>query len=198
MPDSPTIVTAAVGVTLTPKDGWHRLPITTTWDGLASDVSAWIAFRLQADRLDVAGGACEAAPVCPGSPAGASTERLWEYSVVELFLVTASGYLEVELGPDGRHLAYSFAAPRVRTGSWVARSARQIPMPPGAGWGSAACFDRPSVLADAPIEKLNAFAHLPGRLAGHPAGARLFAFHSLPGPRPDFHQPSRFPRWTAR
>lgn len=200
MSDSPHTFYATVGASLTPTGGWHRLPITTTWDGCASDVSAWVAFRLEVDRLDVVAGAFEPAPLCPSTPAGASTDRLWEFSVVELFVATSSGYLEVELGPEGRHLVYSFGAPRVRTGSQEARSARGIPIPPGSGWASAATFARPPVLSDPgpPIERVNAFAHLPGRVAGSPAGARLFAFHPLPGPRPDFHQPRRFPRWAAR
>jgi hypothetical protein len=200
MSDSPSHVYATALAALTPGGGWHRLPITTTWDGLASDVSAWVAFRLEVGRLDVVVGAFEPVPVCPSTPAGASTDRLWEYSVVELFLATSAGYLEVELGPDGRHLVYSFASPRVRTGAQEARSAHGIPIPPGKGWASAASFDRSPVLSDpgAPIEKVNAFAHLPGRVAGTPSDSRLFAFNPLPGPRPDFHQPTRFPRWTAR
>ena len=181
--------------------GWHSLPITTTWDGRAANVRAWVAFRLTDDLLEVAGGAVEEAPVSPLLPTAARTERLWEYSVVELFLVTAAGYLELELGPDGRYLAYSFGAPRERTASYEAHQAGAIPMLPGAGWASVAIFDRKSVfrMAGGPVQKLNAFAHLPGLTAAEPAAGRatLFAFHPLPGDRPDFHQPMRFPGWRG-
>ena len=50
--------------------------------------------------------------VPPQEPPG-STWALWEYEVVELFLVDESGsYLELEFGPHGHFLALRLVAPR--------------------------------------------------------------------------------------
>ena len=66
--------------------------------------------------------------VPPQEPPG-STWALWEYEVVELFLVDESGsYLELEFGPHGHFLALRLVAPREMASthlSWIiARKSR--------------------------------------------------------------------------
>ena len=65
------------------------------------------------------------APRIPDAPRGARVEGLWEYDVVECFVVGADGrYFELELGAGGHYLALAFDAPRRRVRRLRARVAR--------------------------------------------------------------------------
>ncbi|MGE5233027.1 MAG: hypothetical protein ACM3OB_02865 [Acidobacteriota bacterium] len=130
----------------------------------------------------------------PAPPAGPGpTDRLWEFEVVELFLAgPAAGppeqprhpYLEVELGPHGHHLALRFLGVRNPVERALAIACRAEIH--GASWEAevrvaAACLPpRPW--------SANAFA-----MHGRGAARRYLAATPLPGARPDFHQPDRFP-----
>jgi hypothetical protein len=122
-------------------------------------------------------------PAPPRAPG--NCPRLWEHEVVECFFVgDDERYLEVELGPHGHYLLLSLSGPRrvEREGMealyTVTRSSTR--------W--AARMEVSRDLLPGTIKSVNAFAiHGVGRKR------RYFAFHPLPGDRPDFHQPSRFP-----
>jgi len=109
--------------------------------------------------------------------------NLWEYDVVECFLVGAGGrYLEVELGAGGHFLVLSFSAPRVRCDSLEGLAPALDFRSDAAGWRARIELDRSLVPAD--ITALNAFVI---------AGSAHLAYGALPGSAPDFHQPARFP-----
>ena len=120
----------------------------------------------------------------PSAPRGSRVANLWEYDVVECFLVGASGrYLEVELGAAGHFLVLEFDAPRRRVNEHAALA------PPLAFFEDAlrwrASLRLPLALVPAELTALNAFAI---------AGGSFLAHHAVPGAEPDFHQPHAFPR----
>jgi hypothetical protein len=126
-------------------------------------------------------------PPPPGPPG--STPELWEHEVVELF-VAGEGpadeveYLEVELSPHGHHLVLRLAGVRkvVAAGLELDFGASID----GGRWRGEARF--PRTWLPPPPHRAAAFA-----LHGEGAARRYLASISLPGPRPDFHQPHRFP-----
>lgn len=122
-------------------------------------------------------------PRIPDTPAGTRVANLWEYDVVECFLVGAGGrYLEVELGAGGHFLVLSFSAPRVRSDSHESLRPALDFASDAAGWRSRLVLEWG--LVPPGLAALNAFV-----IAG---GAHL-AYRPLPGSAPDFHQPARFP-----
>ena len=120
----------------------------------------------------------------PDAPPGTRVANLWEYDVVECFLVGAGGrYLEVELGAGGHFLVLSFSAPRVRSDAHETLSPL-LHFSRGASHWRATLW-LAWALVPPGLEALNAFV-----IAG---GAHL-AYAPLPGSALDFHQPARFPR----
>jgi len=125
-------------------------------------------------------------PRLPEQPTHTRVDDLYEYDVVECFLVGEGGrYLEVELGAGGHFLVLSFDAPRVLADAledldpvlrFEAGTSR---------WRSTLTL--PGELLPQGICAVNAFVI---------AGGHHLAWHPLPGPGadPDFHQPGRFPR----
>ena len=94
-----------------------RLEIGHTWDGipLPHDARAVVQVHgLDASegevRVDViAPFAADTPPFAPPGP----VDQLWEYEVVELFVVGADGhYTELELGPYGHHLLLQLSGVR--------------------------------------------------------------------------------------
>jgi hypothetical protein len=164
------------------------LPIERFWDGTAcphAHLRGRVELAGRDDGLEVAASLPhQPVPRIPAVPRGTRVADLWEYDVVECFLVGAGGrYLEVELGAGGHFLVLSFSAPRVR-------SASHESLRPALDFGSDATGWRARLVLDwalvpPGLEALNAFV-----IAG---GAHL-AYAPLPGGAPDFHQPARFPR----
>jgi hypothetical protein len=120
-------------------------------------------------------------PRVPPVPPGARVADLWNYDVVECFLVGRGGdYLEVEVGPSGHFLLQSFAAPRrLRDPHESFRPELEL--------DAEACsvaLRIPSSLLPHEIRALNAFAII---------GGEHLAFRPVPGAAPDFHQPGHFP-----
>lgn len=159
------------------------------WDGAALPVAARAELRLSwepgALRVDV--DAPFAGDPPPPAPPG-STDRLWEHEVVELFVVRPDGsYVELELGPHGHHLLLELAGVRqvVRSGlpvdSWA-------PTVADGRFRGTARVDR-GLLPDRPARAC-AF-----RIWGPGADRTYASTVPLPGERPDFHQPDRFPPW---
>jgi hypothetical protein len=123
-------------------------------------------------------------PRIPEAKRGVRVADLWEYDVVECFLVGAGGrYLEVELGAGGHFLVLSFSAPRVRSDAHeTLRPALEFTSD-ARGWCAQLLLDW--ALVPPGVEALNAFVI---------ASDTHLAYAPLPGGAPDFHQPARFPR----
>jgi hypothetical protein len=163
------------------------LSIERSWDGLpCREPRLHGRVRLQtcSDGLVVeASLPHQREPRVPEAPTGARVANLWEYDVVECFLVGVDGrYLEVELGAGGHFLVLSFEAPRRPADAHVGLSPQLAFERGAAGWRSRVCV--PWSVMPRDLRALNAFAI---------AGGEHLAYHPLPGARPDFHQPSRFP-----
>jgi hypothetical protein len=161
------------------------LSIDKTWDGESLDESESVALHLEVeeDHLVLSVRAPFHNDPAPPGPPGA-TDHLWEFEVVEVFLVGRSGsYTEIELSPHGHHLVLQLSAPRVV-------EARMLPLEysaqiEGKVWSGRAVISR-ALLPEEPV-RVNAFA-----IHGRAPGRRYLALTPLPGPTPDFHQPHRF------
>ncbi len=125
----------------------------------------------------------QARPRVPAAPAGTRVRDLWEYDVVECFLVGRDGaYLELELGAGGHFLALLFDAPRRCSDTLEALQPALTHRADARGWS--ARLIAPWAVVPTEIVALNAFAA---------AGGELLAHSPLPGARADFHQPQCFP-----
>jgi hypothetical protein len=165
------------------------LPIVTYWDGTpCTNTRLHAVVTLGAEKE----GLCITAtlphqeyPCVPAVPPHTRVAHLWEYDVVECFVVGAEGYLEVELGAGGHFLVLDFAAPRVRRNAYEAFVPRIHFEPCQEGkpaWRSSILIPWPMV--PVPVQGVNAYV-----ISRH----HYLCYHPLPGPRPDFHQPERFP-----
>jgi hypothetical protein len=163
-----------------------RLPLERAWDGApaVSGFRGWV--ELAAARGGLWIGALLEQPTEPREPPeprGTRIDGLWEWDVVECFLVGAGGrYFELELGAGGHFLALSFSAPRRRSHSheglaldvWAQRGGRQ--------WRAETVV--PREILPPGLCAVNVFAIAAGRHLAH---------HPVPGDVPDFHQPAAFP-----
>jgi len=126
-------------------------------------------------------------PPPPGPPG--PTKGLWEHEVVELFVAgpgtdEAVEYLEVELSPHGHHLALRLAGVRRVVESGLPLEFRAAIE--GSRWRGSALL--PRAWLPPPPHRAAAFA-----LHDEGGARRYLASVTLPGDRPDFHQPHRFP-----
>jgi len=120
----------------------------------------------------------------PTAPSGSRVADLWEYDVVECFLVGADGrYVEVELGAGGHFLVLEFSAPRRLADDHAALAPALEFASLATGWRSTLVL--PWWLVPQELCALGAFAI---------AGGAFLAHHPLPGEVPDFHQPAAYPR----
>ena len=113
--------------------------------------------------------------------------RLWDFEVVELFVVGPGAeplYTEIELGPHGHHLLLLLRGVRkiVAMGLPLAYRAHIE----GTTWRAQALL--PRQLLPPPPHRLNAFA-----IDGVGRERRYLATHPVPGPEPDFHRLHLFP-----
>lgn len=164
----------------------HQLTIKSKWDGTPIPEQDWVLLtydeRCSQDiviRID--------APFyndpAPEARVG-STWALWNYEVVELFLVSSQGsYLELEFGPHGHFLALWLTGPReIHT--------KHIPIVYDARinagrWSGVARVSKAQV--PSPVDRWNAFS-----ISGIESSRRYLASHALPGDAPNFHQPDAF------
>jgi hypothetical protein len=162
-----------------------RIAVARTWDGLALPADACSALELALDdggleiRVDAP---FHGDPPPPGPPG--PTDGLWEFEVVELFLLGADQrYLEVELGPHGHHLVLQLHGPRrvEARGLPLGYTASRV----GARWTGRAHV--PAAWLPAGLAACNAYA-----IHGTGAGRRHCAAWPVPGPAPDFHRLERF------
>ncbi len=161
------------------------LDVAQRWDGPPlPGLRARVSLSAEPDALWVeAGMAHQRSPRIPAAPRGARVEGLWEYDVVECFVVGADGrYLELEFGAGGHYLALAFDAPRRRARDF-ARESLAVEWQSGADAWRARCRV-PRAWFPEPVARVNAFAIAGGEFAVHaPVG----------GAQPDFHRPQAFP-----
>jgi hypothetical protein len=165
-----------------------RLPIERHWDGTRCPDRrrrGELALAQAASGLEITASfeRQERARI-PGAAAGSRVEGLWEYDVVEAFLVGAGGrYLEVELGAGGHFLVLAFDAPRRRANDFATLAPPLSFREDAQRWHATLLL--PFALVPAELRALNAFAIVGGSFLAH---------HPVPGAVPDFHQPEAFPR----
>lgn len=161
------------------------LSIATTWDGDAVDSSeaASVSLVRTAEGLQVTVRAPWHGD--PSPPGLGSTWGLWEYEVVELFVLGPDDqYTEVELGPHGHFLVLRLHGERQVV-------ARELPLAyaarrEGAGWLGEALI--PWTLLPAEPWRGNAYA-----IHGQGSGRRYLVAHPLGTEQPDFHAIGAFP-----
>lgn len=123
-------------------------------------------------------------PNVPDAPAMTRVANLWEYDVVECFLVGDDKYLEVELGAGGHFLVLDFTAPRVRDNDYEFFQPEMEYEPNAEGGRWKASIKIPWDMVPKGLKAMNAFVIV---------GENYLCYHPLPGPKADFHQPDRFP-----
>lgn len=164
-----------------------ELVIARTWSGDPVAVAAQVVVAIENDAVHVAVTAhFRGDPPPPGPPC--ALPGLWNFEVVELFIVGApyhrsAPYLELEVGPFGHWLAWSFSGYREKSAehtvtppdvrrdvsTWEAQWRLPIAALPPGPW------------------RVNAFA-----IHGPPDARVYLAATSLGGERPDFHRVDEF------
>jgi hypothetical protein len=169
------------------------LRVSFTWDGKAlpaagtSEVACFIENGEVTVLVD--------APLFGDPPPRAgsgSTDELWNYEVVELFLLGRDDhYLEIELGPHGHYLVLQLHGRRnvTRKGLPIRYETELL----GKRWRGAALV--PLAYLPPQIERANAYA-----IHGSNDQRRYSAAYPVPGPAPDFHRLEAFGRieWPPR
>ena len=173
-----------------------KFEILQTWDGAALGASECCTVCLTDSGATwivevVAPFFGDPAPSAPRS----SLEGLWAFEVVEFFVAAAGvndsevAYTEVELSPHGHHLVLRFEGVRHRVAEIepLAVRCRISHGREGDRWQGR--IELPYDTFPPKPWRANAFA-----MHGLGESRRYLAAAPLPGPRPDFHQPDRFPR----
>ncbi len=165
------------------------LQIAGTWDGAPISDEERVTVRLAGEPDAVVihvDAPMHGDPPPPGPPG--PTWGLWEYEVVELFVLGADDrYTEIEIAPSGHHLVLQLAGCRNVV-------ARELPLEltteVGDGrWTAEARISR-TLLPPGP-HRVNAYG-----IHGLGAERRYLAWAAVPGAAPDFHRLSRFPSVT--
>ena len=168
--------------------GTLRLAIERHWNGAPSRdprLRGELVLSARTEGLAVEAALPHQQPArMPAAPAGSRVASLWEYDVVECFLVGADGgYVEVELGAGGHFLVLEFSAPRRLADAHEGLAPALEFVRSDSGWRSTLVLPWPLVPRE--LRALGAFAI---------AGGAFLAAHPLPGAAPDFHQPDAYPR----
>jgi hypothetical protein len=163
-----------------------ELTIDRYWDGKPC-LDARLHGKMRLDTSDegvviTASLPHQSQPNIPDAPVGSRLTNLWEYDVVECFLVGESTYLEVELGAGGHFLVLDFSAPRDCRNEYVDFVPRLTFDASGERWTSTIVI--PWHMVPPGLKALNAFVIVRDH---------FLAYHPTPGAAPDFHQPSTFP-----
>ncbi len=131
----------------------------------------------------------QVSPNIPAQPPGTRVANLWQYDVVECFIVGSSKYLEVELGAGGHFLVLDFCkrAPRIRDHEYehFRPTLEWLPSAPedSGRWRSSVVI--PWEMVPKRTNALNAFIIVRDQ---------FLAYHPTERPTPDFHQPRAFPK----
>lgn len=161
------------------------ISIHNLWNGESSTPKECYTLSLRPDKrgylLDI-----EAPYFNDPKPIGpkGSFWKLWDYEVVELFIVGSNGhYLEIECGPHGHYLVLQLDGVRsVASHSLQTKYNAQLVEEKWLGQ------------LVIPVQWLPPAPHRINAFAIHGVGAerRYLSFTPLPGETPDFHQPSQF------
>ena len=165
-----------------------ELRVAQTWKGepLSREDTATLHLSWEGDDLVLRVEAPFADDPAPESPPG-PVWGLWDYEVVELFLVGEKDrYTEIELGPHGHHLVLRLDGVRRIVERELAIDFET--MRHDGQWTGTARVPR-QLLPD-PIQRLNAFA-----IRGTGRQRRFMAWSAVPGDAPDFHRIRLFPFW---
>jgi hypothetical protein len=163
-----------------------RLPIERQWNGAPGGaVRASLEISIVGAALELRSELRQPGPPrIPDARPGTRVANLWEYDVVECFLLGAGGrYLELELGVGGHFLALSFGARRVRSDEHRALTP-WMDHHRGADGSRLTALRVPLAILPPAVCAIGAFAS---------AGGLLLAHRPVPGPAPDFHQPNLWP-----
>jgi hypothetical protein len=164
--------------------------IAYTWDGIRIEPDETVRVTLESlhtGDLQMVVDAPFYGDPPPRLPPGPCWE-LWNHEVVEAFLVGADGfYLEIELGPHGHHILLHLDRPRniLEHSFPIVYQATIV----GDRWQGIARI--PAKLIPQDVVRANFFT-----IHGMEPERRYLAYAPLPGPKPDFHQPGRFPTWS--
>ncbi len=158
-----------------------KLHICQTWDGrmIPAEAAAWLEVSAHQNDLVIRVDApFHDDPPPPGAPG--STDALWLYEVVELFLLgNASHYLEIELGPHGHYLVLQLEGVRHITRSHLPLMYTTERY--GNRWRGHARLPLPYLPEG--VDRANAYA-----ICGTGAQRQYLAAYPVPGDKPDFHR----------
>jgi hypothetical protein len=161
-----------------------KLVIGRTWDGelVAADERVHVSLLLGDQALIVNIEAPFHDDPPPSGPAG-SFDGLWDFEVVEVFLLgAAEHYLELEFGPHGQYLALQLEGRR----NVVARG---LPL----DYASDRQASRWTASAEVPLDSLPAGIHACNAYAIHGLAQERRYLATYPGTgAPDFHQLTSF------
>lgn len=165
--------------------------VDRTWDDrpVGPDESVRVTLRLDPEKILVEVDAPFHDDPSPPEPAG-SLDGLWEFEVVELFLLGEDEhYLEIELSPHGHHLVLALHGTRHRVGD--PRPAKAACQRNGTRWSGA--IEIKAGLLPAGVSAANAYA-----IHGCGSRRRYLAAHAPGGGEPDFHRLDCFQpiQWT--
>ncbi len=170
-----------------PNYAIHALKIALTWNGHSLPLSEQILMEIEKRPkgllIDFEAPFYDDAP--PESDAG-PTPELWEHEVVEVFIAHAEQpdqYTEIELGPHGHYLVLRLQGVR-NIVSQLHEIRYKYYRVPGRWMGTALI---PNELLPPGPWVYNAYA-----IHGQGPTRQYSSCFSVPGPQPDFHQPSRF------
>jgi hypothetical protein len=122
----------------------------------------------------------------PTAPPDKPFDGLWDYDVVEVFLVGENGhYLEVELGAGGHWLVLGFDSVRHRSNDYADARLEHEYEAGELAWRSSIVI--PWDMLPQPVKALNAYAI---------CNNQFLAYSPVPGAFADYHQPSAFPEAT--
>ena len=164
----------------------HTMNITTAWDG--SSITDGPLVRIEIthalDGLNIEVDApFHGDPSPPPGPIG-PTDGLWEYEVVEVFLLGKNGhYTEIELAPTGHHLVLQLEGTRNPVASCLPLKFKACI--DGSRWTGQAHVPN-SLLPEGPLF-VNGYA-----IYGTGPNLVYMSWIPLPGAAPDFHQPDMF------
>jgi len=168
-----------------------RFEIRSSWDGgpLLESEAAHVTVAIDGARrcLRLRVEATDYGDPAPRAAAG-SVDGLWEYEVVELFLVgEGERYLEIELGPHGHYLGLLLDGRRR-----IVR--RHLPI----GYRTERLDDRWRGEAELGLEWLPENVRSANAYGIHGVGParRHLAAYPVPGPEPDFHRLECFAPFT--
>ncbi len=162
-----------------------RLHIGQTWDGrrIPAEAAVWLDVSVHQDDLIIRVDAPFHDDPPPATAPG-STEALWTYEVVELFLLgAASHYIEIELGPHGHYLVLQLEGVRQIAHRYLSityTTERQ-----GKRWRGDARL--PLTYLPAGVNRANAYA-----IHGSGDRRQYLAAYPAIGDKPDFHRLDTF------